>query len=299
MKNKNLIGLIVSAALLAAAVLLCSPAVAASLPAGVAQVLQRMPFSAASGEGIGADAVLAALLSFAVCGIAATAVGYLLGCFKLKNNRAETVRVLLVKLLRFAIWAAGIVSALGCLGVDTTTIFVSVGIVGIIIGFGAQSLIEDIITGLFIILDGNFAIGDIVAIDGFRGEVKSIGLRTVSIQDAGGNIRIINNSEVGSVVNLSDATSAAVVNVPVGYDVPLADAEAALTEALQNLAEQQSELFASAPVYKGVELLTETHIELLVVAYVKEADVYTARRALQRAIRLSFEKAGFGAPTTA
>jgi len=298
MKNKNLIGLIVSVVLLAAAVLLCSPAVAASLPAGVAQVLQHMPFSAEGGEGIGADAILAALLSFAVCGIAATAVGYLLGCFKLKNNRAETVRVLLVKLLRFAIWAAGIVAALGCLGVDTTTIFVSVGIVGIIIGFGAQSLIEDIITGLFIILDGDFAIGDIVAIDGFRGEVKSIGLRTVSIQDPGGNIRIINNSEVCSVVNLSDATSTAVVNVPVGYDVPLADAEAALTEALQSLAEQQGELFAAAPVYKGVELLTETHIELLVVASVKEADVYTARRALQRAIRLSFEKAGIGAPTS-
>ena len=81
-------------------------------------------------------------------------------------------------------------------------------------------------------------------------------------------------------------------------ELTLADAEAALTEALQSLAEQQGGLFAAAPVYKGVELLTETHIELLVVASVKEADVYTARRALQRAIRLSFEKAGIGAPTS-
>jgi len=188
--------------------------------------------------------------------------------------------------------------ALGCLGVDTTAIFVSAGVIGIIVGFGAQSLIEDMITGLFIVLEGEFGIGDIITIDGFRGEVKSIGLRTVSIIDLGGNIRIINNSDIGSLVNLSEVTSVAVVNVPVSYEDPLTAAEDAVKEALSELPSEYPDIFKEAPVYKGVDKLLETHIELMVVANVAEENIYNARRIMQREIRYSCEKAELHAPSS-
>ena len=194
------------------------------------------------------------------------------------------------------IYIAGIVVALGCFGINTTVILVGAGVVGIIVGFGAQSLVEDIITGLFIVLEGEFVIGDIITIDGFRGEVKSIGLRTVSIEDLGGNVRIINNSEIGSLVNLSDNVSVAVVNVPVSYDDELKVAEAAVQEALSELPSEYPDIFKEAPVYKGVDTLAETHIELMVVANVAEENIYNARRIMQREIRYSCEKAKLNKP---
>ena len=242
------------------------------------------------------EAVGAALFTLFATWVIASIVKFITNNIKYKKNRAETLHQLIGKLVVYAVYIVGVIVALGCLGVNTTAILVSAGIVGIIIGFGAQSLIEDIITGLFIVLEGEFVIGDIITIDGFRGEVKTIGLRTVSIEDLGGNVRIINNSEISSLINLSDNTSVAVVNVPVSYEDSLEKAEAAVREALSELPTEYPEIFKDAPVYKGVDQLVETHYELMVVANVAEENIYNARRIMQREIRYSCEKAGLTTP---
>lgn len=245
---------------------------------------------------ISLKSVGAALLSLVAAFVVGYVVKFIINAIKLKNNRSQTLLQLFGKFFVYAIYIAGIVVALGCFGIDTTAILVGAGVVGIVVGFGAQSLVEDIITGLFIVLEGEFVIGDIITIDGFRGEVKSIGLRTVSIEDLGGNVRIINNSEIGSLVNLSDNVSVAVVNVPVSYDDELKVAEAAVQEALSELPSEYPDIFKEAPVYKGVDTLTETHIELMVVANVAEENIYNARRIMQREIRYSCEKAKLNKP---
>ncbi len=241
--------------------------------------------------------VAAAVLTMVGAFLLSEICEFLIGLVKFKRHRSETIRSLIGNLIKYAIYILGIVIALGCLGVDTASMFVSVGVVGIIVGFGAQSLIEDVITGLFIVFEGEFEVGDIITIDGFRGEVKSIGLRTVSIIDNGGNIRIINNSEISSLINLSEVTSVAVVNVPVSYNDPLKKVEIAVKEALAELPTEYPNIFKEAPVYKGVDVLTETHIELLVVANVAEENIYNARRIMQREIRISFEKAELSIPS--
>ena len=254
-------------------------------------------FSHSIVSGITLEAIAAAIFALIITWIIANVVRYVVGSIHYKKHRSETLRQLIEKLLVYGIYIIGAVVALGCLGVDTTAIFVSAGVIGIVVGFGAQSLIEDVITGLFIILEGEFGIGDIITIDGFRGEVKSIGLRTVSIIDLGGNIRIINNSEIGSLVNLSEVTSVAVVNVPISYEDPLKQAEAAVQEALSELPSEYPEIFKEAPIYKGVDVLAESHLELMVVANVAEENIYNARRIMQREIRYSCEKAGLTAPS--
>lgn len=221
---------------------------------------------------------------------------FIIGKLHFKRHRSETIRTLIGNLLKYVIYIVAVIIALGCFGVDTTSMFVSAGVVGIVIGFGAQSLIEDVITGLFIVFEGEFEVGDIITIDGFRGEVKSIGLRTVSIIDNGGNIRIINNSEISSLINLSEVTSVAVVNVPISYLDPLEKAEAAVKEALTELPSEYPHIFKEAPVYKGVDVLAETHIELMVVAKVAEKNIYHARRIMQREIKLACEKAQLNIP---
>lgn len=262
-----------------------------SVSAFIGTYFSKSVLSGISFESVGA-ALLAIVATLAIAGI----VKFVVNNIKYKKNRTATLHQLIGKIVVYAVYIVGIMVALGCLGVNTTAILVSAGIVGIIIGFGAQSLIEDIITGLFIVLEGEFAIGDIITIDGFRGEVKSIGLRTVSIEDLGGNVRIINNSEISSLINLSDNTSVAVVNVPVSYEDSLEKAEAAVREALSELPTEYPEIFKDAPVYKGVDQLVETHFELMVVANVAEENIYNARRIMQREIRYSCEKAGLTTP---
>lgn len=269
------------------------------LPEGIRSVVSEFIntyFSKSIISAISLKSILAAVIALVVTWIVANFVKYFISCLKFKNTRAETLRMLLKKIIVYLIYIIGIIVALGCFGVNTTAILVSAGIIGIIVGFGAQSLIEDVITGLFIVLEGEFGIGDIITIDGFRGEVKSIGLRTVSIIDVGGNIRIINNSEISSLVNLSDVTSVAVVTVPASYRDSLKDVEAAVQEALSELPDEYPDIFKEAPVYKGVDDLVETHIELMVVAEVSEENIYNARRIIQREIRYSFEKANLSVP---
>ena len=285
--------------ILALIVALFNPAYLTFLPEEVRTAIDGFisaHFSESAVAGIGWLDIAAAVLTLFIAWVVANIAKFIVGCFKFKKRRSETIRHLVGNLFKYVIYIVGLVVALGCLGVDTTAMFVSVGVVGIVVGFGAQSLIEDVITGLFIIFEGEFQVGDIITIDGFRGEVKTIGLRTVSIIDNGGNIRIINNSEISSLINLSEVTSAAVVNVPVSYEDSLEKAETAVKEALTELPNEYPEIFKEVPIYRGVDVLAETHIELQVLAKIAEENIYTARRIMQREIKLACEKAKLAVP---
>ena len=280
MDNKKNTGKIIAfVIILVAFFTLFNPAVLAVFPEGIRNVIQTFVdtyFSRSILAGITLEAVLAAILALIVTWMVASVAKYITEKTHYKQRRSEALSQILEKILVYMIYIIGAMVALGCLGVDASAILVSAGVIGIIVGFGAQSLIEDVITGLFIILEGEFEIGDIITIDGFRGEVKSIGLRTVSIIDQGGNIRVINNSEITSLINLSEVTSVAVVNVPVSYEDSLEVAEAAVKEALSELPDEYPNIFKEAPVYRGVDKLLETHFELMVVANVAEEDIYNA-----------------------
>ena len=298
-KKTNVGKIIISLILIAVAVVVFSPSLQGFLPENIKTGINAFideHFAENALAGITFAEIGAAILSLVITFAVANLVKFAIGSFKFKKHRSETLRQLLEKLLYYIVYIVGAIVALSCLGVDTAAIFVSAGVLAIIVGFGAQSLIEDVITGLFIILEGEIAVGDIITIDGFRGEVKSVGLRTISIIDLGGNIRIINNSEIGSFVNLSDVTSVAVVNVPVSYEDSLVEAENAVREALSELPSEYPEIFKEVPVYKGVDKLLETHIELMVVANVSEENIYNARRIMQREIKISFEQAKLSAP---
>ena len=109
-----------------------------------------------------------------------------------KSKRTATVTELLCGLFKYLAIIIAVIWGLSILGVNTTSVLAGVGIIGLILGFGAQSLIEDIITGFFIIFEGQYGIGDIIILDDFRGIVRSIGVRTTTIEDNGGNLKVVN-----------------------------------------------------------------------------------------------------------
>ena len=100
----------------------------------------------------------------------------------------------------YAAVLVGIVWCLSAIGVNLSTIFASIGIVALIIGFAAESLTADVITGVLLVFEDEFKVGDIVEINGFRSTVTGIGVRVTSIRDAGGYIKIVNNSDIRDVL---------------------------------------------------------------------------------------------------
>ena len=223
-------------------------------------------------------------------------IAWIFSKVKLGNHRAETVKGLLMNIIRYAVVIFGVIFGLNILGADVLTVIASLGILALIIGFGAQSLIEDMFAGFFILFEGRFYVGDIISVEGFRGTVKSIGIVTTQIADVGGNIRVINNSNIRTMTNLSNAPSAAVVNLSIAYGADLKKAEAVIGELCQTLPGQYPNLFPEPPRYMGVENLGESSVDLRVVANVEEINVYNARRALNRELKLAMDQAGIEIP---
>ena len=213
-----------------------------------------------------------------------------------KGGMIQSVTSLISGLLKYVAVIAAIVWGLSILGINTTAVLAGVGIVGLILGFGAQSLIEDIITGAFIIFENQYSVGDIIILDDFRGVVRSIGVRTTVIEDAGGNLKVVNNSDIRNFQNRSRNNSVALVVVSVAYSTDLKKLEAMLKESLPALKDEHPDLYLTAPRYLGVDNLGESGIDLKFAADVTEENVFNGQRMLARDLKILFDEKGVEIP---
>ena len=184
---------------------------------------------------------------------------------------------------------------LAILGVDTTVLIASAGIAGLVIGLGAQSLIADILAGIFIVFEGEFRVGDIVVIDGWRGTVQEIGMRTIKIIDAGGNVKIVNNSSVSSVINQTKELSVAKAVISMEYGDSIPRVELVISDNIERMKRNIPQI-VEGPFYKGVTSLSESSIDLLFMANCKEEDIYIVQRAMNRELMLIFSENNINVP---
>ena len=207
-----------------------------------------------------------------------------------KSSKAKSALSLLNSAISYITALLCFFWCLAAIGVNVTAILASVGIVALIIGFGAQSLVEDLVTGIFLVFEDQFNVGDIIEAGGFRGVVEAIGIRTTSIRDMGGNIKIINNSDLRNVLNRSSAASFATTLVSVAYSTDLDVLEPKLTDYLPSLKAKYPDLFLEEPSYLGVQELSDSGVILKIGARVHEKDIYKAPRILNREIKGFFDK---------
>ena len=229
----------------------------------------------------------------------------LLGLFRRPSHRSATVITITQSLLRYAAAILILCWGLSILGVNMTAILASVGVVALIIGFGAESLIEDMITGIFMLFENQYNVGDIVEVGGFRGTVTDIGIRTTSITDPGGNVKIINNSNMKDILNRSDNSSRSLsdVQVPstekIKADNPdLPAFEEKLPGILEQIWQDHQDKMRSVPVYLGVQELGASGVTLRFVVEVDESDIYSVQRILNRDLFVRFREAGVEIPYT-
>ena len=227
--------------------------------------------------------------------IIAKLIRFFSGILFSRTRKTLTISYMVSSMLKWVVYIVAFLLILASWGVDTTTIIASAGVLTLVIGLGAQSLITDIIAGVFLIAEEVFEIGDIIVFDGFRGTVRSIGIRTTEIEDAGGDIKYINNSELKQVINKSKKLSVAKSYIQIEYQQSIPEAEKIISE---NLAKYTKGIVGvESPVtYMGVSELGSSGITLFFLCKCKEKDVFQVTRDMNRALKIMFDENGLNVP---
>ena len=213
-----------------------------------------------------------------------------------KNPKAKSFLSLLNSALSYLTAIIGFFWCLSTLGVNLTAILAGVGVLALIIGFGAQSLVEDLVTGIFLVFEDEFNVGDIIEADGFRGTVERIGIRVTCLRDLGGNVKIINNSDLRNILNRSSHASWAATTVSVAYGTKIDALEPKLREFMPEIRQNYPEIFLEDPKYSGVQELADSGIVLKFGGLVDEKNIYAAPRILNRELLVFFERTGVQIP---
>ena len=225
-----------------------------------------------------------------------TLLEIILKLFEPNSHRARSVLSIFSSLIKYVSAIVILCWGLTILGVNVSTIVASVGIIALIIGFSAESLIADVVTGTFMLFENQYNVGDIVEVGGFRGTVTNIGIRTTSITDMGGNVKIVNNSAMTNILNRSNMTSRSVSDIAVPYGTDLEKLEAGIPRLMTDILAAHPDVMKAEPRYLGVQELADSAVVLRFVVDVEEKDIYSGARILNHDLLLGFRKLGVECP---
>ncbi|MBH0158296.1 mechanosensitive ion channel family protein [Fictibacillus sp. 5RED26] len=214
---------------------------------------------------------------------------------RLSERRENTLFRLLDNVASYVIYFVAILTILTEFGVDIKAILAGAGVVGLAIGFGAQSLVKDIITGFFIIFENQFSVGDTVRITNFEGTVEEIGLRTTKIKSWTGELHILPNSSITEVTNFSVHNSIAVVDLSIAYEEDIDKAQNIIQDVVKNAKPNYPEM-VKEPEVLGVQMLGASEVVIRVTAEVLPMTHFKIARELRKTLKHELERAGIEIP---
>ncbi len=217
---------------------------------------------------------------------------FTLAIIKPQNKRIKTLVGLYMSMSKYLFTIIAIIWGLNIIGISPGTIFAGVSIITMVISFSAENLIADVVTGLFLLFDNLYNVDDIIEIEGRRGTVVKISIRTTSIKDAGGNVQIVNNSDMRNIINRSSNESKAICDVVISnkYDITLIDK--AFTEAANRI--KTKFRIIKQPKYKGIQSIKQDSLTVRIEADVNEKIIYDAQRCMNREIKIALQNNGIG-----
>lgn len=211
------------------------------------------------------------------------------------SKRGETVSKALVSIFRFIIWFIIALIVLDGFNVNIAPILASAGVVGVAVAFGTQAIVKDFVSGIFIIMENTFSIGELVQISGFTGIVKEVGIRTTKIEDWKGDYFIVNNGSVGNVINYSRDYSIAVVDMTLGFDIDYSVFETAVNEFLKQY-DNTNPAIVELPVYLGIVEIGSNFMKVRITAKCRPTEHFGIERLLRQQLFTLFQQHGFAIP---
>ena len=208
-------------------------------------------------------------------------------------QRARTMGSVLSNFITWSLAIVAVTMVLSELGVAVGALIAGAGILGAAIGFGAQSLVKDLISGLFIVFEDQYGVGDSVDLGQASGIVETVGLRVTQVRDAAGTLWYVRNGEVNRVGNQSQGWSRVVLDVAVPYQSDFDAAQATIADAAQKLAQHADykQLVIGAPEVWGIEALSGDQVVIRLAQQVRPAHSDEVARALRLAIKNALDAA--------
>ena len=262
---------------------------------------------AAYGEGIsgwvwfgmkiagGGITIVLTIVIISIAVVIAFLLNLIIGLITWKGKRSRTIGSLIKSLVKYIIFIVAAGFILSTWGVDIASIVAGLGIITLIIGLGCQSLISDIVSGLFLVFDDFFDVDDIVIIDDFRGTISEIGLRSTKLIDWAGNIKSINNSQINTVTNLSRIATSIAVTFYIDREEDIERVESIISDNLLPISQKLPKLIGPIQ-YKGVGGLEEAGIKLVFIATCEETNRFQINRDVTRELYLVMKNNGIKVP---
>jgi len=214
------------------------------------------------------------------------------------EKRAQTISRILRQASSVLLWSVTIMLVLGEIGVDLKPFLAGAGILGLAVGFGAQALVKDVITGFFILLENQIRVGDTITAAGCSGVVETVNLRTTVLRDVDGRTHIIPNSAITVVTNATRDWSRALLDVGVAYKEDIDRCLAVLREV--GTALEQDPVFSRKLIgpfeYPGVQEFGPSAVVLRMVVKTQPQDGVVVLRELRRRVKQAFDQAGIEIP---
>ena len=215
-----------------------------------------------------------------------------------RSARVRTLLPLARNTLLIVICAAALFGTLGELGLNIAPLLAGAGVVGLAVGFGAQTLVRDVIGGVFILFEDQIAVGDVVEVAGKSGVVEAMTIRSITLRDLYGNLHIMPFSAVSTVTNMTRDFAYAVVDVPLGVREDVDAATAAIRKAEADLkADPELARALTAPLeVLGIERIADTGVVVRVRLRTRPGQQWGVGRAFNRAIKHRFDQEGIAMP---
>jgi len=207
---------------------------------------------------------------------------------KYVDKKKKTIISLIKNILKYLVYIFVILSVLSVYGVDTSGILASLGIAGLVIGLALQDIIADFVAGIFILFDNQYTIGDIVEINGFKGEVVGFGLMSTKIKNATGDIMILSNSSFKEVINYSMENYSLLITLDVAYNTDIDKLE----KVLKDLEEEVKKMENVVGDYNllGINEFSSSSIKYLVSIQCKANCQYQIKRDYFKLVKKAFDK---------
>ena len=208
-------------------------------------------------------------------------------------RRSQTLQPLLLEIERYVIYFIAFVTILSHFGVNMSAILASVGVVGIAVGFGAQNLVKDVISGFFLLFDGLIAVGDVIKVDAnTSGTVEAVGLRNTQVREYSGLVWLIPNADLRRFGNWNRIWSRAVVPIDIAYDADTSRTAALLLEVGRSWAAENAAIVLEPPEVHSLMALGEAKATLRLVVKLQAMRHWAAERELRDRTKRRLEEAG-------
>lgn len=209
--------------------------------------------------------------------------------------RVNTMKGLMKSLTKYIIYFIAFTAIIKFFGIEVTGLIATAGIGGLALGFGAQNLVRDIITGFFILFEEQFGVGNYVEINGVEGIVEEMALRVTKVRDFSGDLHIVPNGEISKVTNKSSGKTRALVEIFVAYEENIDNAMDVLKKASEKLKSENDEIL-EGPNVLGVSQLKRSGVAILIIAKTVPMEHWAVERLMRKTYKEALDNAGIEIP---